>query len=179
MRNLILVLAVAGLLATACNAPKTENAAPTKPAAIEFGDSAKSSLCKASQAALASGDVDMFGMNLADNAVYQWNNGDSLAGKDAIIAYWKDRRGNLIDNMQVSNDTWLALKINESKNVRTGEYVLGWAQVTASYKGGKSMTQWIHTIYHFDGMGKIDRVTQFLDRAAIMAAMPPAPPAKK
>lgn len=179
MRNLILLLAVSALLAAACNAPKPENAAPAKPAAIEFGDSAKANVLKAGQQALAAGDVDAFTNNLADNAVYMWNSGDSLAGKAAIVAYWKDRRGNVIDQMQITNDTWLVLKVNESKQVPLGEYALAWYSVTASYKGGKSMTQFVHAVHHFDATGKVDRITQYLDRVPIMAAMPPPPPAKK
>lgn len=32
------------------------------------------------------------------------------------------------------------------------------------------MTQWIHTLMHFDANDKIDRVLQFLDTAPINAA---------
>lgn len=170
MRNLLLFI-VAGCTFAACQ-QKQEPAAEAKPGPIEFADSTYINPCKAGLMALASGDVDAFGANMADNAVFQWNAGDSIAGKPAIIEYWKDRRGNVIDKLEVSNDIWLAVKVNQSKQVSTGVYVFGWARVTASYKGGKSMTQWIHNIYHFDANGKIDRTTQFLDRAPIAAAMP-------
>jgi hypothetical protein len=33
------------------------------------------------------------------------------------------------------------------------------------------MSQWIHTLMHFNNEDKIDRVLQFLDRAPINAAM--------
>ena len=34
------------------------------------------------------------------------------------------------------------------------------------------MTQWIHTDYHFDRNDKVDRVIQYIDKAAINAALP-------
>jgi ketosteroid isomerase-like protein len=179
MRNLFLVLAMAGLLAAACNAPKPENAVPATPAALEIGDSTKSKMLKASLMALAAGDADAFTSNLADNAVFAWNSGDTLKGKAAIAEFWKDRRTNIIDQMQVSNDIWLNLKVNRSKVAAPGDYTFAWFKVMVSYKGGKSMTQWIHNVYRFDASGKVDLVTQWVDRAPIMAAMPPAPPAKK
>jgi hypothetical protein len=49
--------------------------------------------------------------------------------------------------------------------------VIGWYKTTAKYKGGKSMTQWIHTDFHFDENDKIDEVNQYLDKSAINEAM--------
>ena len=118
-------------------------------------------------------DIDGFVSNFADDAVYVFNNGDSIAGKQAITEYWTDRMTNAIDEIGFSNDIWLSLKVNESsQGVMTGNWVLGWFQVTATYQAtGKSMTQNIHTLYHFNDSGKFDRVIQYLDRASIMAAM--------
>jgi cyanophycinase-like exopeptidase len=48
---------------------------------------------------------------------------------------------------------------------------MGWYQVTAKYKTGKSMTQWVHTDQHFDANDKIDRLIQYIDRAPINAAI--------
>jgi hypothetical protein len=63
--------------------------------------------------------------------------------------------------------------VNEKGNIpANGYWLLSWYQVTAKYKGGGTMTQWIHTTFHFDGNDKIDIVNQYLDRAAINAAMP-------
>lgn len=49
---------------------------------------------------------------------------------------------------------------------------MGWFQVTAKYKGGSSMTQLMHILYHFNENDKIDEVNHVVDRAPIMAAMP-------
>ena len=54
---------------------------------------------------------------------------------------------------------------------KTGNWLLGWYKTTAKYKGGKSMTQWIHTDFHFDENDKIDEVNQYLDKSAINEAM--------
>lgn len=173
MRNLLTLLAAGCIFA--CSTPKKEEAAttaPAKPAPTEIGDSTYVNTCKAGLVALVGGDVDGFTSNIADNAVFYWNAGDSLAGKAAIVAYWKDRRGNVIDKMEIKNQVWLSLKVNESKEVQTGNWVFAWFKISASYKGGKSMSQWIHNVYHFGPSGQVDQVTQFLDRAPIAAAMP-------
>lgn len=172
MRNVVFLFILCCLFA-ACDQPKPEAAsAPAKPQPIEIGDAAKSQLCKDGIMALAAGDVDSFASSMADNVVYAWNYGDSIAGKAAIVEYWKDRHANVIEKMEVSKVALLSLKVNESKVVPPGDYVFMWASVTASYKGGKSMTQWVHNAYSFDSSGKINRITQFIDRASIMAAMP-------
>lgn len=174
MRKLLSLVGLACVV-MACNQPKQETptTTPAKPAPTEL-DTTNIKSCKQALMALSSGDVDAFTSNLADNAVYAWNAGDSVAGKAAIVAYWKDRRGNVIDKLDILQDIWLGIKVNDTfqPGVQRGAYVFGWAKITASYKGGKSMTQWIHNVYHFDASGKVDRVSQFLDRAPIAAAMP-------
>ncbi len=110
----------------------------------------------------------------ADNAKYYWNGGDSLIGKPAIDKYWRDRRINVIDSVSFQNDIWLPIKVNTpQQKERTGVWLMGWYQVTAKYKGGSSMTQWMHILYHFDENDKIDEVNHFVDRLPIMAAMKP------
>jgi len=67
----------------------------------------------------------------------------------------------------------LPIKVNKKGNIPLdGYWLLSWYKTTAKYKGGKSMTQWIHTTYHFDANDKIDMVDQYLDKAAINAALP-------
>jgi hypothetical protein len=68
----------------------------------------------------------------------------------------------------------LPVKVNEKGNIpMDGIWLLSWYKTTAKYKGGKSMTQWIHSTYHFNSEDKIDMVNQYLDRVPIMEAMPP------
>lgn len=170
---------VLGLLfIVACNnepAPTTEPAAettPATPAPAEFADAKYAAIGKQGVADLAAGNVDGWMNSFADNAVYVWNSGDSLAGKPAITDYWKKRRGEAIESMSFSNEIYLPVKVNQPQSVeQSGIWVLCWYQVTAKYKAtGKSMSQWIHTDLHFDANDKIDRVIQYVDRVPINAA---------
>jgi hypothetical protein len=146
-------------------------AAPAKPQPAEFADSKYADIARKGNASLSSGDIDGWMSNFADNAVYIWNNLDSLAGKAAITAYWKKRRGEVIDSISFKNEIFLPIKVNQPQSIeQPGVWALGWAQVSAKYKTGKRMTQLIHTDIHFDANDKIDRVIQYLDRAPINAA---------
>lgn len=104
--------------------------------------------------------------------MYRWNNGDSLAGKKAIVDYWKARRSNVIKTIDFTDDIWLAVKVNTPANryQAPGNWVLGWFRTTAKYVTDKSMVQWIHTDYHINDDGKIDLCIQYVDREPINAA---------
>jgi hypothetical protein len=166
----------------ACTSQKSEDktaagsdsavAAPAKPQATEFADAKYTDIGKMGLASLSSGNIDAWMGSFADNAVYIWNNGDSLVGKAAITAYWKQRRGTVIDSISFSSDIWLPVKVNQPQQPAQapGVWLLGWYVTSAKYKTGKRMTQWIHTATHFDANDKIDRAVQFLDRAPINAA---------
>src|SRR6184192_2101922 len=103
---------LAGTLLIACNQPKAEVADAT-PAPAEFADPKYADIGKKGISQLASGDVDGWMTAFADNAVYSWSGGDSLSGKPAIAAYWKDRRNNVIDTIIFKKDIWLAIKVNK------------------------------------------------------------------
>ncbi len=152
--------------------PAAPTEAPATPPPAEFADAKYSEIGKRGIAALSSGDVAAWMNDFADNAVYVWNNGDSLAGKPAITDYWKKRRGEVIESITFSNSIWLPVKVNRPQSVeQPGIWLLCWYQADAKYKAtGKSMTQWIHTDMHFDANDKIDRVIQYLDRAVIQQA---------
>ena len=175
-----IAIAFATTFFLACSNGKTEEkssatdsvaAAPATPPPAEFADTKYADIGSKFFSALSSGDIDGCMTSFADNAVYQWNNGDSLAGKAAITAYWKKRRGEVIDSLTFSNQILLPIKVNKPQSVeQPGVWLLSWHQVNAKYKTGKSMIQWMHTDMHFDASDKIDRVIQYLDRAPINAA---------
>jgi hypothetical protein len=177
-----IAMAFAISLFFACTNQKTEDkavvtsdssvTAPPKPLPTEIADAKYVEIGKAGNAALSSGNIDAWMNQFADNAVYIWNNGDSLAGKAVITAYWKNRRGSVIDSISFSSDIWLAVKVNVPQQPAhlPGIWLLGWYLTKAKYKTGKGMGQWIHTAMHFDASDKIDRLIQFLDRAPINAA---------
>lgn len=175
MKNLIVLIACMTLL-WSCHQPKQEEVVQNsevveKPAPLAFGDMKRSDLCKEAMTQMSNGNIDGFVSSFADDAIYRFNAGDSLVGKPAITAFWKERRTNVIDKLEFSNFVWLAIDVNESQQgVRHGNWLLSWYKTSATYKTGKSMTQWMHTLYHFDAEGKIDEVIHYLDRAPVNAA---------
>lgn len=162
---------------------KTESAEPvatteakvdtTNPPQVEFADAKYTEIGKNYLAALSKGDTDAMMNVYADDANYYWNAGDSLVGKKAIADFWVNRRKNVIETISFKNDIWLPIKVNKPQKMeKTGIWLLSWYQVTAKYKGGKSMTQWMHMLYHFNDGDKIDQVNQYVDRVPINEAMP-------
>ena len=171
MKKLFAVLLGASLLWSCAKPKETEMAAP-EPKAVEFADAKYMDMGRQMMKSLSEGKTDDFINNYADNAVYLWNNGDSIAGKQAIDSYWKDRRANVIDTITYTNDAWLAIQANDPpKHIAKGVWLFNWATFTITYTTGKPVTLAIHTAFHFDGTDKIDRAIQYLDRAAIAAAM--------
>jgi hypothetical protein len=178
----LLPLALISFLFFACSNQKSDDkaaaptdsavVAPAKPQPTEFADAKYTDIGKKSFEGLSSGDIDSYLSAYADNAVYIWNNGDSLSGKAAITAYWKKRRSEVIDSISFLMPIFLPIKVNVSQQPvdLPGVWLLCWHLTSAKYKTGKHMMQWMHTDMHFDANDKIDRVIQYLDRVPINAA---------
>jgi len=145
----------------------------SKPMQSEFADAKFTEMGKTMMKQFADGDIDAYSENFADNAVYQWSSGDSLAGKKAIMDYWKNRRATVIQTVKISNDIWLPIKVNVSQKGpdMPGVWLIGWHQVNASYKNGKSLQFWVHQDMHYDNNNKVDRLVMYMDRAPINAAL--------
>jgi hypothetical protein len=185
MKKLLSMAAGCCILLACNNQPAAETtktdstattAAETKPATakdVEFADAKYMDIGKAALAAMSKGDVPGWLGNYADNAVYIWSAGDSLAGLPAITKYWTDRRTNVIDSIAFSNDIWLAIKVNKPQRGpdMAGIWLMGWYQFNTKYKNGKRVGGWIHVDMHFNDAGKIDRTIQYIDRAPINAAL--------
>ena len=179
MKKVFYCLFLSGAL-FACNNSKTEadktmvkDASDAKPPQSEFADAKYTDMGKQMMQKFESGDIDSWANMFADNAVYLWSAGDSVAGKKAITDYWKNRRMNVIDSIHFSNDIWLPLKVNQPQKGPdlAGTWLLSWYMVNAKYKSGKSLGFWVHTDYHFDANDKIDRAVQYIDMAPIKAAV--------
>lgn len=170
---LALLLLMAGLWACTQQKPVEEEATAIPPPPIEITADTYVGPCQQALASLSGGDIDGFVKGMAENCIYRFNNGDSIAGKAAITAYWKDRRSNVIDQIAFDNEIWLPVKVNASEQVRPGNWVLSWYRVQSTYKTGKSMSQYIHTVYHFNDAGQLDEVIQYLDRVPIVQATTP------
>ena len=137
-----------------------------------FGDDKYVQIAKQTMHDLASNNVDGFVSVYADNAIYRFSGGDSLSGKQAITDYWKKRRSDVIDSLSYTGEVWLPINVSTPMvaGQLTGNYALGWNMVHAKYKTGKSMSQRMHMVFHFDNNDKVDRVTQYLDRVPVVAA---------
>ena len=179
MKRLV-IISIFSMVLLACNDSKTtadtvavKDASDTQPKQSEFADAKYVDIGKQMMQKFESGDIDSWVDMYADNAVYRWSSGDSLAGKKAISDYWKNRRSNVIDSIHFSNDIWLPLKVNEPQKGPDlkGNWLLSWYQVNAQYKGGKKLMFWVHTDYHFDANDKIDVAIQYIDMAPIKAAL--------
>ena len=138
----------------------------------EFGDDKYIQMAKQVMQNLSSGNIDSYVSAYADNAIYRFSGGDSLNGKQAITDYWQKRRSEVIDSLSYSSEAWLPVKVNTPMYTGQllGNYALTWNIVTAKYKSGKTMSQRMHMVFHFDNNDKIDRVTQYLDRVPVLAA---------
>ena len=179
MRKFILPFLLLGIFA-ACNNEKaadvssdsTKDSTARKPQA-EFADLKYVDMGKKALQQFASGDYDNWGTMFADNAVYQYSNGDSIAGRGAIISYWKDRRAKYIDSLSATNDIWLAVKVNESQRGPDlpGVWLMNWHQVTTKYKSGKTISFWVHIDFHYNDADQVDRVVAYVDQAPINAAI--------
>ena len=180
MRKIVIAFFVTGILLS-CKDKKEEplkdepmvKTATTDNPPSEFADAKYMDWGKKSQQQFESGDIDAWASQFADNAVYQWSNGDSLAGKQAIVDYWKDRRKNVIQNIKFTNDIWLPIKVNKPQRGpdMQGNWLLSWYQVNATYKSGKSLSFWVHSDLHYNDKDEVDRVIQYIDMAPIKAAI--------
>jgi len=147
--------------------------APKETPQSEFADPKYTEMGKAMMAQLSSGDIDAWGNNFSDNAKFRWSAGDSLDGKAAIVNYWKDRRGKVIDSLSFTMDVWLPIKVNRPQAGPDvpGVWLLSWNLVNVKYKNGKKLSFWIHSDFHYNSEDKVDTYIQYIDRAPINAAL--------
>jgi hypothetical protein len=145
----------------------------SKPMPSEFADPKYMEMGKQMMKRFEEGNMDAYGDYFADNAVYQWSSGDSLAGKKAIVDYWKNRFSNVVQSVKLTNDIWLPIKVNVSQKGPDvpGVWLISWQQVNATYKNGKSLQFWVHQDFHYDKNDKVERLIMYMDRAPINAAL--------
>ena len=177
MKNIFLMILFAAFI-FGCGNPKpaeeTSMAAPvdTTPKPVEIADDSYSEMGKQMFAALSSGDMDKFMSAFDDNAMYRWNRGDSLAGKQAIDDFWRKRRTETLSSITFEKQIFLPVKVNQPQSVEVpGNWLLCWASVTVNYTGKGTMTQWMHWTIHFDDNKKIDRMTHYVDMVPVNAAL--------
>jgi hypothetical protein len=144
----------------------------TKNPPVAFADQRYVDMGKKAWQQFAAGDIDGWAGNFADNIKFRWSAGDSLSSKAEVIKYWKDRRANVIKSIEVSNDIWLPINVNEPQSIESkGTWLLNWHQVKATYKNDETLTFWVHIDMHFNKEDKVDEIIQYIDRAPIQAAV--------
>jgi hypothetical protein len=139
---------------------------------VEFADQRYVDMGKKAWSQFAAGDIDGWASMFSDNVKFRWSAGDSLSGKAEVVKYWKDRRANVIESIEVSNDIWLPLTVNEPQSIESkGTWLLNWHQVKATYKNKESLTFWVHIDMHYNNDSQVDEIIQYIDRAPIQAAV--------
>lgn len=179
MRKVLFSLLSLAIIASCKNAgeknpeePLVKSATSKAAPPVEFADSKYIDWGRTRMAQFEKGDIDTWGGQFTNNAVYSWNSGDSLAGKQAIIDYWKNRRKNVLASLKFDQPIWLAVKVNQPQQGpdMPGVWLMNWCIVEAKYKNGQTMKQWMHMDTHYNDQNQVDRVVQYIDRAPIMAA---------
>lgn len=177
MKKIISAIAIATVL-FACNSEKKTDSPSDTPAAgaakapVELiMDSNLINTAKATFTAFENKDIEGYTANMADNVMFRWSGGDSLAGKQAVKD-WYTSRFNIIDNIKFSEHIFLPVMANESPNgiVAGGKWLLSWYKVNVKYKNGKAIEFWAHNTQHYNDAGKIDHFNQYIDRHPLMEA---------
>ncbi len=175
------ILAAACMWLFACNneakndEPKkdstTMSSSDKKPAS-ELLDLSQGDAVKKSLAAFSKGDIEGMSADYDDNIFYGWSGGDSAKGKKAVQDYYRGR-WKVIQSINFSKDIVLPIQVNESQQpdvAPPGKWVLHWTMADVTYKNGKNIKFWVHSVNHFNDAGKIDYIGQYLDRLPIMEA---------
>lgn len=126
---------------------------------------------KKSMAHFASGNIENWVSDFSDKAIFS-SNGDSIKGKVELLKYWNERRQNVIEDYQYSNDFWISVEVmNVNKGLVKGVWVFCWFDASIKYKTGKIANLKIHNGYHFDSEGKIDLIIHYVDKEPISKAL--------
>ena len=173
MKMLLFGVFCSSLLVSCKPEAKKEEAVvvPEKKPATELLDPSIADPLRKSSDAFSVGDIEGFTADFADNIRYNWSSGDSLSGKQAVKDYYTSR-WKLIDSVKFNSHIFLPLQVNESplKGVMTGKYIMQWSNVSIKYKNGKKISFWFHAVNHYNEAGKLDFLSQYMDRAPIMEA---------
>lgn len=181
MKRLFMLLA-AGMFLFACNNKEddkngddkgtaTVSSTGDKKPAMEVMDISTGDLVKKSYMAFSNKDIDAMTADYADDIMYRWSAGDSLAGKAAVVDFWK-KRMSIIDSLQFTEHIVAPLQVNEqqSQYAPTGKWILHWAMCHVKYKNGKKLDFWVHSVNHLNDAGKVDFIGMYYDRAPVMEA---------
>jgi len=149
MKNLILVILFAGILAGCNQSAKTDKA---NVALIEKYIKAVESEDYNTMEGLLDDNYLGFGPSISDSI-----------GKTTALANWKKNIENLYDKIEYQRSRNVAVTIPSGEN--KGHWVSNWAQVHITYKENRGeVTIWANTIYQIEN-GKIIKSYTFYNEA--------------
>ena len=148
----------------------TDSAKTIINAPVELADTSFNAIGDKALADFAKGDFDSFISIYTEDSHLDLAGGDSLTGKANILAFWKKTMAG-IDSIRFNTPIYLPIKVNESKQVQTGNYLLMWYNFTLYFKNGKKLLGHTHDVVHLTATRKIDYQLHFADNAPIIAAM--------
>jgi ketosteroid isomerase-like protein len=140
------------------------------PAPIEFADSTYSAIGQKALTDFAKADYDAVMSVYTDDSRLYLANGDSVIGKPNITKFWKNTMA-IADSIRFVNPIFLPLKVNESKQVATGTYLMIWFDYNLFLKKGKKLFGRSHEVVHMTADKKTDFQIYYSDNAPLMAAM--------
>ena len=166
----IFILATCIVSLVACSDQEKDG---SKTETSEFADAKYADIGKEMSDQFVKGNTDRWLEFYSDNAIFRWSSGDSLAGKEAISKYWKDRRLNVVDSVEFTDQIWLPIKVKTAQTTHDapGVWLLNWYTVHVKYKNGKKLTYGVHIDHHFDTNDKVDQSILYFDRAPIVEAL--------
>lgn len=176
-KMIISIAAVCSLLACQNNTDNktsenvaADSAKAASNAPIELADTSFNTIGDKALSDFAKGDYDSFISIYTDDSHLDLAGGDSLTGKANILAFWKKTMAG-IDSIRFNTPIYLPIKVNESRQVQTGNYLLMWYNFTLYFKNGKKLLGHTHDVVHLTANRKIDYQMHFADNAPIIAAM--------
>jgi hypothetical protein len=154
---------------TVITSPLSPPTVKDKPAPVEWADSQYTVWGRERMRLFEAAEYDKWAEGFSEKAVMQWSGGDSLVGKEAITAYWKEQHLTTIDTIQIANDSWLAVRVNQPLQATElpGVWLLSWAREDVKYRNKKSLRFWVHQKAHYNTASKIDRIIIYMDKAPV------------
>ena len=175
------IIAGALIVLVSCNSSAPEQAkTEIKDAAVESSSPPMAKVLPESETqiirdgikAYSDGNLESFLAVMDDNVkIYYPGPGDSLVGKDAIKAFFKNRTDSVV-TAEAINPTYLAVDVPPGMTAGPGKWVMAWYIWNIKYKNGKTARFPIQVTEHVNEAGKIDLGIWYYDMARAYANKP-------
>lgn len=167
---------ICALLFIGCTETNTEkpNAVEKEIPMLEAASQEYADLVQNSLDLLTKFDIEAWSELLADDVMWYWPDGtsetrNSIKGKDALIAWWKNWKETTGGQLTFENNTLLPLKVNKPSNYYklVGTGVIAYTDLTISI-GDKSTSVRQNMVYMFNDDKKMTHVLLYYDRTGII-----------